>query len=124
MLAKLFNRLSRTVTSYRQINPEPEKVVTFSLNYGKVSIGMLHYAGGIWRFEYSDEYRQFKPVLPIVDFSNIDRTYEQRVLWPFFAARIPGYLPNESDKTKDAAELLKLYGRRSINNPYELVALA
>jgi hypothetical protein len=59
-----------------------------------------------------------------------DRTYESRKLWQFFASRIPSparaevveILEREQIEEDDAVSLLKRFGRRTVTNPFELVA--
>jgi HipA-like protein len=101
---------------------------TFHLYFGKLLIGILMYDGNTWTFRYSDEYKKVSDIIPIIDFSDLDKEYSSRELWPFFAARIPTInQPYHFKKIKkaniredDSVELLKLFGKATINNPYLL----
>lgn len=101
---------------------------SFQLYFGKLLIGTLMYDGNTWTFRYSDEYKKVSDIIPIIDFSDLDKEYSSRELWPFFAARIPTInQPYHFKKIKkaniredDSVELLKLFGKATINNPYLL----
>ena len=101
---------------------------TFHLYFGKLLIGILMYDGNTWTFRYSDEYKKVSDIIPIIDFSDLDKEYSSRELWPFFATRIPTInQPYHFKKIKkaniredDSVELLKLFGKATINNPYLL----
>jgi HipA-like protein len=84
---------------------------------------------GIWRFEYSDEFRR-SDLRPIVEFPDVNNSYENQDLWQFFASRIPSteqveieeILRRENIAEDDAVGLLRRFGTRTINNPFELRA--
>jgi HipA-like protein len=104
---------------------------TFLLTYDGLLIGRLS-AEGVWKFEYSDEFRQRPEFRPIVEFPDLDTTSENEELWQFFASRIPSteqpeieaILKRKHIQDDDAVELLKLFGKRTIANPFELTLAA
>lgn len=82
-----------------------------------------------WEFKYSAEFKEQSDIYnPITGFSNLDRIYRSEVLWPFFQTRIPGLkqpaikeiLQKENIDKNNEFQLLKRFGKKSINNPYEL----
>ncbi len=100
----------------------------FVLYYGKLLIGILIYDGEAWHFKYSDECRKVTKTIPIIDFPDFNKGYTSKDLWPFFAARIPTLnqpyhfkkIKKAKIKDDDSVELLKLFGRDTITNPYKL----
>jgi len=101
----------------------------FKLTLGSLLVGDLRRENEEWVFTYSDEFRRQNAVKPIVDFPATDREYRSRLLWPFFALRIPSPTQAEvrefiermpADKV-DEGILLKEFGTRSIANPFRLV---
>ncbi|MCG8311441.1 MAG: hypothetical protein MI975_28895, partial [Cytophagales bacterium] len=67
---------------------------------------------------------------PIVDFPDKNKVYVSDELWPFFSSRIPSLnrpsikeILNKSNiDSTDIVELLKLFGQKTIANPYNLQA--
>ncbi len=113
------------------VEPLPvEEKISFKLMFGSLQIGTLRADNGEWVFTYSGEFQQQNEIKPIVDFPVIDREYRSRMLWPFFALRIPSqeqpnvqeFLQNQPHGTADEGILLKQFGARSIANPFRLVA--
>jgi HipA-like protein len=104
---------------------------SFSLVFGKQQIGTLVYSSGVWEFKYSAEYKNDPTSTPIIDFPDIEKSYTNQQLWPFFAARIPSlnqpYQIKKIERAKinkdDAVGLLKLFGNETITNPYRLLAI-
>jgi HipA-like protein len=103
----------------------------FELLFDDKLIGVLEFYENKWIFEYSDEYKEKQFVLPLINFPDINKKYEFRELMPFFAARIPNLnQPHhekkleklDGDKT-NLVSLLKIFGEKSINNPFELKVL-
>ena len=113
----------------KPIHAPPDKEARFLLTYDDLLIGVLSVANGIWRFEYSDEFRQ-SDLRSIVEFPNVNRVYESEDLWQFFASRIPSteqpeieeILRRENIAEDDAVSLLRRFGTRTINNPFHLKA--
>jgi HipA-like protein len=81
----------------------------------------------LWQFEYSDEFKR-SDLRPIVEFSDVEKVYQSKELWQFFAMRIPSpeqpeveeILRREQIEEHDAVKLLKRFGGRTIANPFEL----
>ena len=102
----------------------------FLLKYGNLLIGTLSVRDGVWKFEYSDEFRRNGSLRPIVEFPDVDKTYESSDLWQFFASRIPSperpevgeILRREQIAEDDAVGLLKRFGKQTIVNPFRLEA--
>lgn len=98
----------------------------FVLSYGSHDIGFLSNVDKKWLFEYSDWFKQQDTILPIMEFPDKSKTYKTDLLWPFFANRIPSKTNLElNDKNKHLAtasivELLEVFGKRTINNPFVL----
>jgi hypothetical protein len=84
-----------------QIQASPRAHAKFLLKYAGLLIGGLSIQYGRWLFEYSDDFRRNEVLRPIVEFPDINRTYEGRELWQFFASRIP------SPARAEVAEILE-----------------
>lgn len=106
----------------------PNENVTFGLMFEDKLVGILEFNNDKWYFEYSHEYKKDQFVLPLINFPDINKKYEFEELMPFFATRIPNlnqpYHESkleqlEGDKTS-LVSLLKIFGEKSINNPFEL----
>ncbi|WP_299112891.1 HipA N-terminal domain-containing protein [uncultured Winogradskyella sp.] len=100
----------------------------FELSFEDKLVGILEFSEDKWFFEYSKEYKEKQFVLPLINFPDIDKKYEFEELMPFFATRIPNLNQPyhekkleklEGDKTS-LVSLLKIFGEKSINNPFEL----
>lgn len=80
----LKNRLGRFTG--REETVAPAKVEAgFRLLLGEKVVGHLSRSEGVWRFEYSKGWRQQKRLRPIAQFPDVEKVYESRELWPFFA---------------------------------------
>ena len=113
--------------------PEGGKTFRFLLKYEERPIGFLVFEKGFWRFQYDDEFKKKLFIQPLANFPDIHKVYESEELFPFFITRIP--TPNQPIRIKklgegpknedqDLGTLLKLFGRRSLTNPFELIALS
>ncbi len=100
----------------------------FELLFNEKLIGTLEFKHKKWIFEYSDIFKKEQFVLPLIDFPDIDKKYEFDDLMPFFASRIPNLNQpyhemklekQDGDKT-NLVSLLKIFGEKSINNPFKL----
>lgn len=100
----------------------------FELLFEDKLVGTLEFNYYKWIFEYSEEYKEKMFVLPLINFPDINKKYEFEELMPFFATRIPNLNQPyhvkkleklEGDKTS-LVSLLKIFGEKSINNPFEL----
>ena len=126
MIKKLINIWS---SSEQNNLKTPENVtITFKLSYKDIKIGYLNLNNGIWKYEYSNEFKNQNSLLPLIDFPDINKNYESKDLWPFFMSRIPGMgqpmvqeiIKKEKVQEDDEVSLLKLFGKRTIANPYTL----
>lgn len=107
-----------------------DKKVRFILKYGDLPVGTLSVEDGVWKFEYSEQYKERKGFRPLVEFPDVDKTYESKELWQFFASRIPSpeqpevdeILRREQISEDDSVALLKRFGARTISNPFQLEA--
>ena len=101
---------------------------TFVLRYGSLPVGMLSVCDGVWRFEYSPEFKKRSDLRPIVEFPDLDRVYESEDLWPFFAVRVPSLeqpairniARHEAIDVSSEVQLLRRFGRRTVSNPFVL----
>jgi HipA-like protein len=115
--------------SSKPVQAPPGMQAKFLLTYGDLLIGTLSVQDGIWRFVYSDDFER-SDLRPIVEFPNVNKTYESEELWQFFASRIPSpeqpevedILRSENIAEDDAVSLLKRFGKQTINNPFQLRA--
>ena len=114
----------------KPIEAKPEVEAKFLLKYGNMLVGTLTANKGIWEFEYSDEFKLQTDLRPILELSDVQKHYQSANLWQFFAMRIPSLeqpeieaiLEREHIADDDAVRLLQRFGKRSIANPYELMA--
>lgn len=103
----------------------------FVLKYKNKTIGTLEYKNNKWIFKYSDQFKNEQFIEPIIDFPNIDKVYESEELPPFFASRIPNLkqdfhlkkLEKYKGDKNDLVSLLKIFGKKSINNPFKLLSI-
>lgn len=97
---------------------------TFNVNLGKLLVGTLVYADGMWHFSYSNEFKSQSRILPLTNFPSKEKEYSTRQLWPFFASRIPSNAQlqiGKDNQKEDIVTLLRRFGHRTISNPYELL---
>ena len=103
--------------------------IAFKLMLGPLVIGTLRADHTQWVFAYSDEFRNQSEILPIVDFPSVNQEYRTRILWPFFALRIPSlaqpavreFIRSQPGAKADEGVLLKEFGARCAANPFRLV---
>lgn len=104
----------------------------FKLLYGDLLVGTLSVGAGVWRFEYSDAFRHRDELRALVEFPDVDKSYESKELWQFFASRIPSteqpeveeILKREHIEEDDAVGLLSRFGKRTVASPFELTLAA
>ena len=116
----------------RTVKAPPKAHAKFLLTYDDLLVGTLTVEDGMWKFEYSDKFRAEDELRPIVEFPDVDKIYVNEDLWQFFASRTPSteqpeveeILKREHVKEDDAIGLLKLFGKRTIANPFELTFAA
>ena len=131
-IKKLMDRAKEWLGFAHTVKAPPGTHAKFLLTYDKLLVGTLTVENGVWRFEYSDKFRAEDELRPIVEFPDVDKIYENEDLWQFFASRIPSteqpeveeILKREHVKEDDAIGLLKLFGKRTIANPFELTFAA
>ena len=112
----------------RDVKAPPGVRAKFLLTYDDLLVGTLSVEDGIWRFEYSDEFRGSDDLRPLVEFPDVGKTYVNEELWQFFASRIPSseqpeveeIIKREHIQEGDAVRLLQQFGGRTIANPFEL----
>jgi HipA-like protein len=108
----------------------PDGEAHFSLCHKETLIGTLALKGGRWTFRYSDEFKAHPTLRTITEFPDVSKTYVSSELWPFFLMRIPSLrqtsikeiVEREHISEHDEAKLLQRFGRRTVANPFELVA--
>lgn len=102
---------------------------TFQLKVDDITVGILQCEKGNWEFHYTDEFKKHTDEYNrIVGFSDLNKTYRNETLWPFFQTRIPGLkqpavkeiLEKEHIDEDNEVALLKRFGKKTISNPYEL----
>lgn len=116
----------------RSVKAPPEAHAKFLLTYDELLVGTLTVKDGLWKFEYSDKFKLEEELRPIVEFPDVNKIYVNEDLWQFFASRIPSteqpeveeILRREHVEEDDAIGLLKLFGKRTISNPFELTFAA
>ena len=129
---KLMEKAKEWLGFARNVKAPPEARAKFLLTYDDLLVGTLTVEGGVWKFEYSDKFRSEDELRPIVEFPDVDKIYENEDLWQFFASRIPSteqpeieeILKREHVNEDDAVNLLRLFGKRTIANPFELTFAA
>ncbi len=132
MLRKIINWFSKNEDNLEvQVQLPHDEDARFILKVDAIRIGELYCDKGEWYFKYTDDFKKHSEEYNrIVGFSDLDKIYKSEMLWPFFQTRIPGLkqpavqeiLEKEKiDKSNEVA-LLKRFGKRTITNPYELVA--
>lgn len=91
-------------------------------------IGELRREGGTYIFTYDDAYVRNPRSTPIRAFPDMRKEYRHTELWPFFEVRIPALdrpevkqllIAHQIDPG-DKMAVLRVLGRRTITNPYEL----
>jgi HipA-like protein len=131
-IKKLMDKAKEWLGFTHSVKAPPEAHAKFLLTYDDLLVGTLTVDGGLWRFEYSDKFRLEDELRPIVEFPDVNKTYINEELWQFFASRIPSterpeveqILRREHVDEHDAVGLLKLFGKRTIANPFELTFAA
>ena len=131
MAIKKFVEAARTWLAMRRPVQAPHGLrAKFLLTFNDLLIGTLSVEDGVWKFEYSDEFRQRGSLRPLVEFPDVNGSYESEELWQFFASRIPSteqaeveaILKKENISEDDAIGLLRRFGTRTTSNPFKLRA--
>lgn len=127
-LKRMMDRAKEWLGFSKTVKAPPEVRAKFLLKYDDLVMGTLSVEDGVWKFEYSDEFRREQNMRPIVEFPDVDKVYENEELWQFFASRIPSpelpeveeILQREHIAEDDAVSLLKRFGKQTIANPFQL----
>jgi HipA-like protein len=130
MIRKLKNLIWKT-EGMNDLDTPVNSKGEFQLTYNNFVLGTLRFEQGNWYFEYSAEFKFQKPITPIIDFPDVEKKYQSDQLWPFFATRIPNLnqpfhekkITTANINRKDAVSLLKVFGRDTITNPFQLQSL-
>lgn len=119
---KISKKFSWFINSKGKNNTIEDKPVEFILKFDKLKIGILSFTDNTWFFSYSEEFKSQKEILPLVNFPTVNKEYTSDELWPFFVSRIPSTAQRQlSEENQATTTLLKIYGRKTIANPYQLV---
>ncbi len=107
---------------FKQFVFKQDAEISFNLTYRDLLVGVLSYHDDIWHFAYSDDFKDQRNLLPLINFPKLDKEYKSSQLWPFFASRIPSAAQRQTkqDDNDDVISLLKKYGRKVVANPFVL----
>lgn len=126
----VINKISRYLnpSGNRDLKVEEHKTAAFNLTLDGLVVGYLKFEQSHWIFEYSDAFKEAKGIRPLTNFPDINKTYINEELWPFFSSRIPSLSRSSVKKAaekqgieeNDLIGLLSRFGKRTITNPFEL----
>lgn len=125
----MFHSISVFNTDASSISqPKQKEATTFSLLFNTLAVGELIFDGENWTFVYTKMFQNQSEIDAIPSFPEKSKVYISTELWPFFQARIPSLkqpkiqaiIKKAKVKDNDIIGLLKLFGARSINNPFVL----
>ncbi|MFZ1703569.1 MAG: HipA N-terminal domain-containing protein [Saprospiraceae bacterium] len=93
-----------------------------------MAVGELNFDGSNWNFHYTKMFQNQTEIEPIPSFPIKSKKYVSPELWPFFQARIPSLkqpkikaiIKKNGINENDIIALLRLFGAKSINNPFVL----
>lgn len=113
-----------------EIRTPAHQDATFVLRYGDLEVGSLRLHAGVWEFRYSQAFQEQSDVQPLIDFPDVSKPYQAEALWPFFLARIPSVaqpkvkavISAEGLDEHSDVDLLRFFGKKTIGNPFILVA--
>jgi hypothetical protein len=75
----------------------PDARAEFKLLYNDLLVGTLSVADGMWRSEYSNEFRKQDELRPLAEFPDVSQPYESKELWQLFVMRI---LPSRTTQSR------------------------
>ena len=121
-----FKKITDKGIEESEFNAEGE--FKFLLKIQDLIIGYLSFNNGDWEFQYSEEFKNQKKYSRITGFSDLNKVYKSKILWPFFKIRIPGIkqpmiieiIEAEKLDPKNEAILLRRFGKKTMSNPYIL----
>lgn len=129
----MFNLFKRLISKGDSENLEPVEFefagqILFTLKIKNLTIGYLSVENELWNFKYSEEFKEQTKYARLTGFSDLEKTYSAKILWPFFKIRIPGLkqpmirdiIESENLDAKNEAVLLKRFGKKTMSNPYIL----
>ncbi len=129
MLDKIRQLLQKSKGESTDLHLPVDERQTFMLTIGNLPVGELSCEQGEWTFYYSKQFiAKSDEFYPVPGFSNLEKVYKSKSLWPFFLIRIPGLgqpavkeiIAEEHLDVHNEAQLLKRFGRRSSSNPFIL----
>lgn len=126
-MIEMLKKLLRPDGHEHILTPQHE-TARFDLRYGDLVMGHLWLDEGVWHFAYTEEFRQQDQVKPLTDFPYLEKQYSSRELWPFFEVRIPSLEQPDVQRIirehhldeQNQVALLRLFGKKSIANPFIL----
>ena len=111
-----------------------KKMIRFRLELdnqfvGTLGVSQVDYCPDAFVFKYGEDFKDRIDNEPIIGFPDLDKEYTSRVLWPFFAIRIPSkkrpdikaIFEDEGIDSSNIAQMLERFGPRCISNPYKLI---
>lgn len=105
-----------------------DETALFVLEYEDLTVGYLKLEEGVWHFEYAPDFKGQTEVKPLLGFTDVDKHYTSKELWPFFALRIPSLqqpsiqeiiMREHLDRNNEVA-LLRRFGGKTVANPFRL----
>jgi len=99
------------------------EVIAYKLMLDNMLVGVLYKENGYWVYEYSEGFKRQTKYRPIANFSNKEKKYVSKELFPFFTTRLPGkgQLKLKKEENCDIDTLLRKYGEHSATNPFVLL---
>lgn len=127
----MFNKLKKILwksEEHEELKTPKNVSANFFLLYEELPVGTLALNSGQWSFSYTEQFKRQNDILTLIDFPDKSKQYTSEVLWPFFLSRIPGLgqpsiqqiISDNNIEKDDEVGLLKLFGKRSISNPFLL----
>jgi HipA-like protein len=112
----------------RKLKVNKDQTAELQLMFDDLEVGRLKFENEKWNFAYSEDFKNTSGIKPLADFPDLNKTYENSELWPFFASRIPStsrprvkkILEREEIADNDLLALLTRFGKHTITNPFEL----
>ncbi|MBK9333807.1 MAG: HipA N-terminal domain-containing protein [Ignavibacteria bacterium] len=127
MLNKFINIFTKPESLNKIKTPDNINVI-FKLHFKDLTIGYLSLNNGKWNFKYSTEFINQDLVKPLINFPDKLKEYNSEDLWPFFISRLPGLdrpeikaqIKKNNIDEENEVELLNLFAKKSISNPFIL----